>query len=576
MKKILKFIFVIFLSLICLSSCSLFACKHKEYDVKTVEPNCFAEGYTEHTCKKCGESYKDNILPKTHHYFIGAACTNCGMEEITENIVPDIKWYCEEVALFDITTPEQLAGLASLVNSGTNFTDVKIYLDADIDLGFYEWIPIGNAECAFDGTFDGDGHTVSGLKINANYDYVGLFGNVSGKVCNLNIEDANVYVKRDYNYVSIACGYSTGEIKEVSTDGFIEAPKASYVGAIAGAVELSSIEYSRLNNRAGIHAQNFVGGIIGYINASGNLQTNFISNTGSVNGISQVGGIFGYVNGEPGSRVYGASVSADIVGDYYVGGIVGKANNVAVSTCTNEGSTVTAISYYTEESDFYAWLGGYVGYGYSVDNCINNVDITYTSRGRYVGGIIGFATGTAENCTNNGNISTYADYIGGIAGAFSSSLGKDLTYSNLSNTGNIEGKEWVGGISGILRYDDGGYCDGILINVNKLENQGKVSGNQKLGGIFGEAHLNSPHSCWYNCPGSIAKMIATDWVNKGDVWGNADIGEIIGSFWSEGDSTLTNFTATGKVTVNGEVKEGTYDVGANTNLTLSGREVYGA
>ena len=206
MLKKLTLVIALAAIMIFASSCGLFKCKHKQYDVKTVPPNCFSEGYTEHTCKKCEESYKDNILPKTRHYFAGAACPNCGMAEITENITPDTEWYSEEVAMFTLTTKEQLAGFASLVNSGVDFTNKIIYLGADIDLGFYEWIPIGNAEHAYNGSFDGDGHTVSGLKINASADYVGLFGNTTGRIINVNVVDANVFVNRDYNYVSIICG----------------------------------------------------------------------------------------------------------------------------------------------------------------------------------------------------------------------------------------------------------------------------------------------------------------------------------------------------------------------------------
>ncbi len=609
MKTIKTFvkITVLALSLLLLSSCGLFECKHKEYSEKVVEPNCFAEGYTEHTCTKCEESYKDNITPKTHHYFAGEACPNCGMEEITENITPDTEWYNAETAVFEITTKEQLAGLASLVNSGTDFSDVKIYLDADIDLGYYEWIPIGNAENAFNGTFDGDGHTVSGLKINANYDYVGFFGKVSGKISNFSIVEANIYVKRDHNYVSIACGYSTGDIKEISTDGFIEAPKSNSVGAIAGAVAPASIEYSNLTNKASINAQNYVGGIIGHVNASGILQTNYISNTGSVKGVTQVGGAVGYVKGASSSIVSGVSVSADIVADYCIGGVVGKAENVIISTCTNDGSTITANSYYTSGSNFYVWLGGFVGDGYGVDNCVNNIDITYNAKGSYVGGIIGFARNNINNCTNNGDITTNTNCVGGVAGEINSSAERNI--SNLTNTGNIAGNSKVGGVVGCL-YQVSDQCGSWYAETNKQTcyygsygnhlhcftttlsnalNSGNVTSEESYGGgIVGYVELKSTYketyrycctSSYYEHGGHSCtfygdfRLNSNNLGNTGNVVGK-NVGEIFGQFSSDAPSTIVTYTVIGKVTVNGEVKEGTYDVGANTNLTLSGREIY--
>ena len=568
------------------------------------------------------------------------------MEEITENITPDTEWYNAELAIFDLTTPEQLAGLASLVNAGTDFAGVKIYLDADIDLGFYQWIPIGNATYAFNGTFDGDGHTISGLKINAGSDYVGLFGNVSGKICNFNIEKANIYVKRDHNYVSVACGYLTGEIKDISTDGFIEAPKSNYVGAVAGATTAASIGYTNLTSMVNINGQSIVGGIIGQVNASGNvqinyvnnigsvkgtsqvggiigqvntsgiLQTDYISNIGDVNGTSQVGGIFGYVNGANGSLVSGASVSADIVGDYYIGGIVGKAENVVISSCTNDGSTITSNSYYTEGSNFYVWLGGFVGYGYGVDNCTNNVDITYNAKGSYVGGIAGYAVSDIKDCTNNGDITTNTSYVGGIVGyVFHKG---DGMIDNITNTGDISGNAYVGGAVGALvgkslnlgnQFDitrknttDSGYkyssyhwyCN--VLKFTNASNAGNVTAaTSYVAGVVGYLYLDcdkktETYDCCKAQSGSywatgpcehigLYKLTASNIINTGTISGATFVKEIFGSFSSDTDnspiiSTLETYTVTGKVTINDEIKEGTYDVGANTNLTLSGREIY--
>lgn len=648
MKKY-SFVLVTIVLILLLSSCSLFACKHRKCTEQVVPPTCELDGYTEYTCKKCGDvstgniieklghsyteeviaancfeegytkhtctvcsnTYNDSIVEKTKHYFVGEACPNCGMEEITENITPDTEWYDEKLLIFDLTTKEQLAGLASLVNSGIDFSGVNIYLDADINLEFYEWIPIGNSEYSFNGIFDGDGHTIFGLKINANYDYVGLFGNLSGKVCNVNIEQANVYVKRNYSYVSIVCGYLTGEVVDVSTDGFIEAARAKYVGAVVGLIANESIICSNISNTAKINGGDYVGGIFGCIESLGSVHIDSVINTGDVTGTAYVGGIVGFAKGSEGSKIYESSVSADIHGEYYVGGIAGKTESVTVSKCNNEGSTISSDSYFSDGEMFYVWLGGYVGYGYSVEDCVNNSDVSYTARGYYVGGIIGYAIGDIVNCTNNGNITTYTNNVGGIVGKVNSA--SNAVFNNLSNTGDISGNTAIGGIAGAynksINETAGGqlyqnvakgscniitcgktqyyhkYC--ITMTISDLSNSGKITATVDLaGGIIGDVSLDNAYSIANKCHEKEfhdnyclivydASLNATNLVNEGEVCAGNNAGEIFGSFVSDAPSTIDNYTVIGKVTVKSEVLEGEYDVGLNTNLTLTDRKIYG-
>ena len=103
----------------------------------------------------------------------------------------DVTWYKDSESSFEITTPEQLAGLAQLVNGGNTFEGKTITLANDIVLNegvlkengelngdgsnFKQWTPIGEGFqrsdtylffFQFKGTFDGNGHTVSGIYIN--------------------------------------------------------------------------------------------------------------------------------------------------------------------------------------------------------------------------------------------------------------------------------------------------------------------------------------------------------------------------------------------------------------------------
>ena len=100
-------------------------------------------------------------------------------------LAADTDWYSRREDSFILTTPEELAGLAELVNDGTDFEDVTIFLGDDIDLmgtaNLCHWTPIGTVRTPFNGVFDGSGHTVSGLYIDDDtLTYVGLFGALEG------------------------------------------------------------------------------------------------------------------------------------------------------------------------------------------------------------------------------------------------------------------------------------------------------------------------------------------------------------------------------------------------------------
>lgn len=119
------------------------------------------------------------------------AAANSWNGTATEEVEPNAK------GIYEISTAEQLAGLAALVNgtakdtegnpiAAANFKDKTVKLTADIDLGNQAWTPIGNGSSsfAFFGTFDGDGYTISGLNV-PDANAPGLFGCIFGTVQNL-------------------------------------------------------------------------------------------------------------------------------------------------------------------------------------------------------------------------------------------------------------------------------------------------------------------------------------------------------------------------------------------------------
>ena len=127
----------------------------------------------------------------------------------------DTKWYTGDLDYYELSTAEQLAGLAELVNQGYRFSGVVICLTKDIALNktgnfskwdkkkpAHSWTMIGSREHPFCGTFDGKGHTISGLYIKDTETYSNWFSSwyadagLFGYVCNAQI--ANVKIKDAY------------------------------------------------------------------------------------------------------------------------------------------------------------------------------------------------------------------------------------------------------------------------------------------------------------------------------------------------------------------------------------------
>lgn len=226
---------------------------------------------------------------------------------------------------YQIEDLEDLMIMTQAIAAGTGNYDTAYYrLMDDIDLSFAinngNWNPIGwyqnaaqlsgNVSNSFKGTFDGDGQTISGLKIvniSKNLQNVGLFGVLDGAVVKkLAIEDARVY---GYNHVGILAGQIKGE--SVITDVTVEGTAAA-------------------NTSSGGYASDAaVGGLAGKISGSNSGSRTTIENvTATVNTVnlgatSKTGGIAGEVSN---AYIVDTSVSAtgnNILGRYYVGGIVG-------------------------------------------------------------------------------------------------------------------------------------------------------------------------------------------------------------------------------------------------------------
>ena len=209
-----------------------------------------------------------------------------------------------------IENAEQLAYLAQQVNNGTDYERKHFRLVSDLDLSGEEWTPIGTYRKPFWGGFDGGGHTITGMTITGNRDYVGLFGE-----CH-NFTAASSYIK-------------SVTVKQANISG------RNFVGAIAGEGANISDCYSIENT---ICANRCVGGICGSL--TGNISGCY--NSSSVSGNYAAGGIMGTAsyNGTGGVVQYCYNIGAVTVSlqDGSVGGITGaSANRYNISNCLNCG-----------------------------------------------------------------------------------------------------------------------------------------------------------------------------------------------------------------------------------------------
>ena len=171
----------------------------------------------------------------------------------------DTSWYNTNDNTFYISTAAQLAGLAQLVNNGNNFSTKNITLKADIKLnndavptGGNEWTPIGDSSNTFQGTFDGDGHTISGLYINNAVQNQGLFGYVGRGGVVQNLVVAGRVTATGQNYVGgIVARLNGGTVQNCGFYGAVTAG-TSYTGGVVGSGSATNCWYYRTDDGASV------------------------------------------------------------------------------------------------------------------------------------------------------------------------------------------------------------------------------------------------------------------------------------------------------------------------------------
>ena len=257
-------------------------------------------------------------------------------------------------------------------NGQTADTDAHAKLMNNIDLNGNEldqWTPIGNSSNEYSGTFNGDGHTISGLYINnSTANDQGLFGYVGtgGTVQNLSVSGS----VSGYWYVGGVVGYNGGSVENCYNTGAVSG-SGLYVGGVVGDNRDTVENCYNIGKVSGTG----VGGVVGW-NFGGTVKNCY--NIGEVSGPDSVGGVVGENRG--GSTVENCYNTSKVSGIRIVDGVVGWNDSGTVKNCYNTGK-------------------------------VSGPD---SGSGNSVGGVVGLNSGPVKNCYNTGTVTGTDDYVGGV------------------------------------------------------------------------------------------------------------------------------------------------------------------
>ena len=233
---------------------------------------------------------------------------------------------------YTVTSADGLMHVADLVNGGK--TDINITLDKNIDLTGKDWTPIGtDYDNSYKGTFDGGGHTITGLTFTTNDEYAGLFGwlNRAGTVKNVVMEGVQITSNQIYGgSIGGVVGYGWGTIENCSVSGSVSG--TVYVGGVVGVQIGGSI--TGCSSSATVKGTVDVGGVAGQTNSSATLTACYA--TGNV-----------IIEMDPKKNIAGGS-------------LVGMNAGSSLLACYATGNVTS-----TGSSTGYVHIGGFLGNNYA-------------------------------------------------------------------------------------------------------------------------------------------------------------------------------------------------------------------
>ena len=244
----------------------------------------------------------------------------------------DLGYTIESNGSYTVTSADGLMNVAELVNGGK--TDINITLDKNIDLTGKDWTPIGtDYDNSYKGTFDGGGHTITGLTFTTNDEYAGLFGwlNRAGTVKNVVMEGVQITSNQIYGgSIGGVVGSGWGTIENCSVSGSVSG--TVYVGGVVGVQIGGSI--TGCSSSATVKGTVDVGGVAGQTNSSATLTACYA--TGNV-----------IIEMDPKKNIAGGS-------------LVGMNAGSSLLACYATGNVTS-----TGSSTGYVHIGGFLGDNYN-------------------------------------------------------------------------------------------------------------------------------------------------------------------------------------------------------------------
>lgn len=558
---------------------------------------------------------------------VGADISNNPIGDITENngAVYDVLWGLSdgtdgnETNPYIIKTTAGLDLLALKVNGGIDTYKGKFFkLGADIAYDKNtpnNYTPIGKLDKGFYGSFDGQGHTISGIKINnPDADFQGVFGNLKGKVNNLVVSNCSIVGRQ--NIGAIAGRFIKG-INESDISGTIENCSVSnvtlkginYIGGIAGTSEKGTIigcasAATITGTGSGGHQAMWLGGIVGATSDNSVLTNNLFTGTISDNREEYIGAIVGKnANGTLTNNVHtstvlggigaeGSATGSDGAGArkaltvtlpdgvvpsgtataYNVSGItsyVGKSGydddtNVNHIILYNDGTTST---YYSGAGESVIFLINYDGYQVSVTDADGNVDFTKDIKQTTTNIYYNYTfTMPAKAVTI-----TATDVWGAASGKDGSTADKAYTITSTAgldllaqkvNAGTIyEGKYFKLGDN--IAYDKDKENNFTPIGNNNYYFGGTFDGNGKtISGINLNNSVVDNHGIFGILYGTVKNLV----VSNCSIVGSSNVGAIAGYL---GTATIENCIVSNNVTLSGNHYVGGI-VGASSMGTIKG------
>ena len=258
----------------------------------------------------------------------------------------DLGYTIESNGSYTVYNADGLLNVAELVNGGK--TDINITLDKNIDLTGKDWTPIGTSfDNSYTGTFDGGGHTITGLTITTKDQFVGLFGylNRAGTVKNVVMEGIQITSNHMFGNTGGVAGFSWGTIENCSVSGSVSGTKC--VGGVVGAQKAGSI--TGCSSSATVKGTVDVGGVAGEkwgsmtaCYATGNV-TLEIDSPKNLSG----GGLVGFNGGSSVLACYATgnvTSTGSSTGKVHIGGFLGN-NYTTVTACYWKNNHEQGIGY---------------------------------------------------------------------------------------------------------------------------------------------------------------------------------------------------------------------------------------